>query len=53
MQAMADPDLLAEAHKAHLDISPMSGADVQAMVEGLYHTPQAIKDRAREVLGGK
>jgi tripartite-type tricarboxylate transporter receptor subunit TctC len=52
-QAMKDPALLAEAQKQHLNISPMSGIEVQTMVEQLYRTPQSVKERAREILGGK
>ncbi|HTI88070.1 MAG TPA: tripartite tricarboxylate transporter substrate-binding protein [Alphaproteobacteria bacterium] len=50
-KTMADPTLLAEADKMHLEVRPVSGADVQAMVESLYKKPPALIARARDALG--
>ena len=36
---MNDPELLADAQKQRLEVNPVSGADVQAMIEKLYRTP--------------
>jgi len=33
-----------------LDISPVSGADLQKQVEGLYSMPDEIVERARKAL---
>lgn len=48
MKAVADPDFKAEAAKAQLDLAPMSGEDLQAMLLGLKYPP-ALLDRAREI----
>jgi tripartite-type tricarboxylate transporter receptor subunit TctC len=45
-QAMQDKELLAEAAKLKLDIDPLSGAELQAIVERLYATPEATIKRA-------
>jgi tripartite-type tricarboxylate transporter receptor subunit TctC len=50
MKAMADPELLAEAAKARLEILPVSGGDVQRLVAELYATPAPIVEKAAEML---
>jgi tripartite-type tricarboxylate transporter receptor subunit TctC len=50
-QTMRDPDLLADANKSRIEINPVSGAEVQAMVEKLYQTPEPLARRTREILG--
>jgi hypothetical protein len=48
---MNDPELRADAEKMRLDVDPVSGADVQAMIEKLYRTPEPLVRRTREILG--
>jgi len=48
LKAMADPELLAEAKKARLEIMPVSGTEVQKLVSELYATPAEV---VREVVG--
>ncbi len=50
MKAMADKDLLAEAQKMNLEIIPMSGEDIQALLERLYKTPPEVIAAVREVM---
>ena len=50
MQALADKELLAEAERLKLDINPVSGEDLQALVTKIYATPPAIVERARQAL---
>ncbi|HET9149958.1 MAG TPA: tripartite tricarboxylate transporter substrate-binding protein [Alphaproteobacteria bacterium] len=50
---MKDPMLLAEAKKQRLEVRPVSGADVQAMIAKLYKTPEPLVQRARDALGTK
>ncbi|MDO9441563.1 MAG: tripartite tricarboxylate transporter substrate-binding protein [Beijerinckiaceae bacterium] len=47
---MKDPEFLAEAEKMKLGVDPVSGADVQKLVEDIYATPKEDVDRARLVL---
>lgn len=48
---MKDAAFIADAEKAKLDISPQSGAEVQAFVESIYASPPDIVARAKAVLG--
>lgn len=47
---MADPEFLADARRARLEISPMSGEDSLALIEEAYRTPQAIIQKTRAML---
>jgi tripartite-type tricarboxylate transporter receptor subunit TctC len=49
-QAMHDPQLLAEGAKMDLELSFVSGADVQALVERLYRTPPDVTARAQTIV---
>jgi tripartite-type tricarboxylate transporter receptor subunit TctC len=46
---MKDPDFLAEAEKGQLLIRPVSGADVEALMNRLYAAPKDILERAKGV----
>ena len=48
--AMKDKDLLADAAKSRLDITAMSGEDLQAMVTHLYKLPPNIIAQAKQAL---
>jgi hypothetical protein len=50
-ETMRDPELLAEAQQSRLEISPMTGPEVLALLENLYGTAQPLVARAREILG--
>ena len=47
---MKDPAFLAEAAKLQLEVSPMTGEAVQALVGELVRTPPAIASRVRSAL---
>jgi tripartite-type tricarboxylate transporter receptor subunit TctC len=47
---MNDKELLDEADKLRVDIAPLSGAKVQALVEKLYATPKEIVERAKQAI---
>ncbi len=47
---MADPAFLEDADKMRIDISPLPGPQVQALVQKLYATPKDIVLRARQVI---
>ena len=47
---MKDPGFLAEAEKLQLDVSPMTGEEVQALVGDLANTPPEIVHRVRSAL---
>ncbi len=50
MATLQDPDFLADAEKADLEITPVSGEDVQKLVEEIYKTPPEIAARASEII---
>jgi tripartite-type tricarboxylate transporter receptor subunit TctC len=46
MDTMKDPDFLAEAEKGQLEITPVTGEDIQKLVEEVYKTPKDIAAKA-------
>jgi len=46
---MQDPQLLAEAATQGLDIDPVSGAEIAALVDRLYGTPADVLDLVRKI----
>jgi tripartite-type tricarboxylate transporter receptor subunit TctC len=50
---LRDPQLLAEAEKAKLEIDPVDGAGIEKMVKGLYGLEPAIISRVKQVLQAK
>jgi tripartite-type tricarboxylate transporter receptor subunit TctC len=51
MATMQDKDFLADAEKAQLEITPVSGEDVQKLVAEVYATPPEIAKKAAAILG--
>jgi len=47
---MGDRQFLDDAEKLRIDVSPLSGAKVQALVQKLYATPKDIVARARQAI---
>jgi tripartite-type tricarboxylate transporter receptor subunit TctC len=52
-QVVADPDVRAEAEKQGLEVEPLDGEKLQAVIARFYATPQDIVDRANAALGAK
>lgn len=50
MATLRDPDLLEDAKTNLLDVDPISGEDVQALVAKAYATPSRIITRARDAM---
>jgi tripartite-type tricarboxylate transporter receptor subunit TctC len=46
---MKDPDLLAEAAKQGLDIDPVGGVEIDALVQRLYATPPDVLELVRRI----
>ncbi len=51
--AMRDPELVAEAARMELEINPVSGADVQVLVENAYKSAPAVIARAEAIASAK
>ncbi len=47
---MKDPEFLREADKAQLEISPITGEEMQQIVTNLYKTPSAIVERTAQAI---
>ncbi len=52
MDTMADAQFLAEADKMQVDISPLSGADAQAVADKIVAAPPEVVARAKLLLEG-
>ena len=52
LDAIADPELQAEARKMNTDAIPTPGDAVQALVAKLYATPPAIVERMKQAMDG-
>jgi tripartite-type tricarboxylate transporter receptor subunit TctC len=48
---MKDPDALADANKAQMDIGPMTGEEAQVVADSIVNTPREVVARAKVVLG--
>lgn len=50
--AVRDPEYLADANRAHLDVDPTSGPQIAQMMQGLYQSPPEVLNLARSLVGG-
>jgi tripartite-type tricarboxylate transporter receptor subunit TctC len=48
-QTVKDPDFIAEAEKQSIDVSPVSGADIAAILDKVYASSSAVIERARQI----
>lgn len=53
MRTVADAGYLAEGQKQKLELTPKSGEEVQALVNGLTTAPPGVLERYKKALGGK
>ena len=51
--AMKDPELLAEADKLKIEIDPLTGEQVAALITEIYKTPPETVERVREAMAPK
>jgi tripartite-type tricarboxylate transporter receptor subunit TctC len=51
--AMKDPELLAEADKLKIEIDPLTGEQVAALIVEIYKTPPETVERVREAMAPK
>lgn len=49
-ETMRDPAFLADARKLQLDIAPVTGEEIDAVIASLYATPNDVIARARSIL---
>jgi tripartite-type tricarboxylate transporter receptor subunit TctC len=53
IDTVKDPQLLAEAEKAKLEINPVDGPGIEKMVKGLYEIEPAVVNRIKQLLAPK
>lgn len=53
MATMKDGEFLAEAKKQRLDINPVSGQDIQDLVQKIYQTPEPLLAKVRKLIGAQ
>ena len=53
IKTLKDPQFLAEAEKAKLEIDPVDGPGIEKMVNGLYEIEPAIVNRVKQLLESK
>jgi tripartite-type tricarboxylate transporter receptor subunit TctC len=49
-RTMEDPEFLADAEKSQLEITPVTGEEVDKLVKDLYQTPKALAAKAAELI---
>lgn|GEM_PF-5156831 len=50
METWKDPELLAEAWKMTLEVGPISGEDLQAMLARIHASPPEVLRKTREAI---
>jgi hypothetical protein len=50
---MHDPEFVAECDKINLEISFVSGEEVEALVKRLYALPESVVSEARKIVAAK
>jgi tripartite-type tricarboxylate transporter receptor subunit TctC len=51
MRTMKDPEFLADAQRANIDIDPVTGEQVDELLEQFAKYPKSVIDKARAVIG--
>ena len=50
MKVMQDPAYIAEVKNMKVDLAPLSGAEMQALIDQIYNAPKPVVERARDIL---
>ena len=50
METMADKDFLADAERSKMEITPVTGEKIEALVREIYKTSPEIAKKAGEIL---
>jgi tripartite-type tricarboxylate transporter receptor subunit TctC len=51
--AAKDPELLSEAQRMNLEISALTGEEVQDLIAKLYATPLSVVEKVRDIMVAK
>jgi hypothetical protein len=50
MSTMTDPQFMADADKAKLEVTPVAGADIEQLVKDVYRTPKDAVAKAAAMI---
>jgi tripartite-type tricarboxylate transporter receptor subunit TctC len=50
MDTLNDPELIAEVERLELEVNPMHGDDVAALIDEIYQTPETVIEMTRQLL---
>ena len=50
---MKDPAYLADAKKRRLDVDPLRGEEIDALIAEVYKTPKAVVERVKNILSNR
>ena len=50
---MKDPAYLADAKKRRLDVDPLTGEQIEALISEVYKTPKAVVERVKKILANR
>jgi tripartite-type tricarboxylate transporter receptor subunit TctC len=50
VKSLNDPELLAEAKKARMDVEPTSAEELESLVKEIFDAPPEILDRVKKML---
>jgi tripartite-type tricarboxylate transporter receptor subunit TctC len=53
MDTMTDKDFLADAEKAKMEITPVAGDRLEALVKEIYATPKPVAEKAAAIINKK
>jgi tripartite-type tricarboxylate transporter receptor subunit TctC len=53
METLKDPELVAEADRMQLDVSPISGEELQKIIAKVYATPSDVVQKAKDAMAFK
>ena len=53
MATMKDPQFLAEAKTAKLDLNPLPGDEVEKIVHGFFSLPPSVATKLRDIVVSK
>jgi tripartite-type tricarboxylate transporter receptor subunit TctC len=51
VKTLKDPEVLAEAKKARMDVEPTSGEELETLVKEIFDAPPEVLERVKKILG--
>ena len=51
LKTLNDPEAMAEAKKARMDIEPTTGEELEALTTEIFDSPPEIVERAKKIIG--